>query len=388
MLKIENFWESYLGNVAARQVRDIHLELHESGFLLRERIPSGLVVVDSGERIAGNQLLAAICYKAGLDARDEILEGRLLTDSAEFRLSIIPTEAGRSCVLRVLPLGGDTQKGFPEADFSVAQRKVLEHGLTSQRGWILICGPTGSGKTTTLYYLLSQLNTGDKKIITVEDPVEQAIPGIVQTEVRAKQNWPMAGALRRILRHDPDVIMLGEIRDRETAEIASRAALTGHKVLSTIHSADALGVVDRLRDLGVSNALLGEIMELSIAQRLLPRNCVHCREPCVETAASKSLGELFVGAMIGKGCHNCAFRGLAGTVMLAEILNWSAKLRQSTQLGEPRTELMGVISQQEFNGLPAQIIARLTKGDISPAVGLNCLRSLPDYKYSRHRGWF
>lgn len=382
-----NFWESYLANVVSRRVRDVHLELHEDGYHLRERISSGLTLVESGELLAGRQLLASIGYKAGLDLGDEIQEGRLLTDSAEFRISMIPTEGGCSCVMRVLPPGDDLRNLSPEPEFSAEKRSAIEAGLTGNQGWILLCGPTGSGKTTTLYYLLSRLNDGFCKIITVEDPVERAIPGIVQTEVQAQQGWGMTEALRRILRHDPDVIMLGEIRDSSTAEIASRAALTGHKVLSTIHSADAVGVVDRLRDLGVSNGLQAEIMEMSIAQRLLPRNCIHCRRASDTAIAATSAGMQTNAGMVGEGCNNCAFRGLAGTVMLAEVLTWSSELREMIRSGAQRTALMALLHKQKFSGLEQQIGTRIDTGDISPVVGLSCLQSLPGYKYSRRREW-
>lgn len=384
---MRNFWKSYLENVVSRQVRDVHLELYSDSFMLRERISSGLVVVESGALAEGRKLLSALAFQAGLETGREIQEGRLVTDAAELRISIIPTEGGCSCVMRVLA-PGEESGSLTTPVFSPIQSVVIEKCLQSPHGWILLCGPTGSGKTTTLYHLLSKLNTGDKKIITVEDPVERAIEGIVQTEVCAQRGWTMPEALRRILRHDPDVIMLGEIRDPETADIASRAALTGHKVLSTLHSADALGVVERLRDLGVSNGVQAEVMELSIAQRLLPGNCIHCRQPNESMKSDAANWRFGCSGMIGGGCINCQFKGLAGTVMLAELIHWHHDLRQYIRSGALRPEITKKLADQRFSGLPEQIVARVDAGDISPMVGISCLMSLPDYKYSPHHESF
>jgi general secretion pathway protein E len=211
----------------------------------------------------------------------------------------------------------------------------LREALAEPNGIILVTGPTGSGKTTTLYAALKQLNDGRRNILTVEDPVEYAVEGVGQTQVNAKVGLDFAAGLRAILRQDPDVVMVGEIRDRETADIAVQASLTGHLVLSTVHTNDAVGAITRLKDLKVEPFLLASTLRAVIAQRLVRRLCEACREPVqADTGVAAMLG-LDAGAVIWRprGCEACGQTGFKGRVGVFEAIRVDETVRRHIYAG-------------------------------------------------------
>jgi general secretion pathway protein E len=251
----------------------------------------------------------------------------------DIRVSTMPTVHGESIVMRLLdrssvflPLEG---LGFGEATV-----KRIERLITLPHGIVLVTGPTGSGKTTTLYAALDKINSPDRKILTVEDPVEYQLKGVNQIPVKSKIGLTFATGLRHIVRQDPDVILVGEIRDLETAEIAIQAALTGHLVFSTLHTNDAPGAITRLQDMGVESFLLSSVLEGVLAQRLVRRICRACREP--ETPSPADLQALGVSVdrpitlFRGRGCAECRGTGYRGRTGIYELFEITEEVRSLT----------------------------------------------------------
>ena len=318
---------------------DIHIEPFEKGLRLRYRTDG--VLVDATPPPKQMQLALASRFKimSSLDIAERRLpqDGRMRIrvggKDYDLRVSIMPTVHGEKVVLRVLDktnLSASLEKlGLDPGTFNRVKSAVdAPHGL------ILVTGPTGSGKTTTLYSALNELNNPIFNIVTVEDPVEFQIPGINQVPVKKEIGLTFANALRSILRQDPDIIMIGEIRDTETAEIAIEAALTGHQVLSTMHCNDAPGAVARLDDMGIAPFLISSSVILSCAQRLMRRICSHCKEPV--TYPQKMYSDLdinpsmFDGVTLyrGRGCDRCKNSGYAGRIAIIEAMTVSDEIRK------------------------------------------------------------
>lgn len=260
----------------------------------------------------------------------------------DVRVSCVPAVHGESIVLRLLPKKrSDLDLGT--LGLSAAQRTTFAQWLDWPNGLVLVTGPTGSGKSTTLYSALAAMQRGERKIVTVEDPVELRLPRVVQIQVHAEIGYSFARALRAILRHDPDVIMIGEIRDRETAEIAVQAALTGHLVLATLHTNDALSAVTRLVDMGVEPFLLGAALRGVMAQRLVRRVCSSCAqaEPADRPTSAESITTFeTAGAMRGMGCPQCQHTGYKGRIGLYELVPVSAALQHLVSAAAPFQELV------------------------------------------------
>jgi len=318
---------------------DIHIEPFEKGLRLRYRIDG--VLADATPPPKQMQLALASRFKimSSLDIAERRLpqDGRMRVrvggKDYDLRVSIMPTVHGEKIVLRVLDksnLSASLDKlGLDQETFR--QFKVA---VDAPHGLILVTGPTGSGKTTTLYSALNELNNPIFNIVTVEDPVEFQIPGINQVPVKKEIGLTFANALRSILRQDPDIIMIGEIRDTETAEIAIEAALTGHQVLSTMHCNDAAGAIARLDDMGIAPFLISSSVILSCAQRLMRRICSHCKE--VVTYPQKMYEDLnidvsfFDGVSLyrGRGCDRCKNSGYAGRMAIIEAMTASDEIRK------------------------------------------------------------
>ena len=318
---------------------DIHIEPFEKGMRLRYRIDG--VLVDATPPPKQMQLALASRFKimSSLDIAERRLpqDGRMRVrvggKDFDLRVSIMPTVHGEKIVLRVLDksnLSASLDKLGLDADTFTQFKQAIDapHGL------ILVTGPTGSGKTTTLYSGLNELNSPVFNIITVEDPVEFQIPGINQVPVKKEIGLTFANALRSILRQDPDIIMIGEIRDTETAEIAIEAALTGHQVLSTMHCNDAPGAIARLDDMGIAPFLISSSVILSCAQRLMRRTCSHCKEPVVYPP--KMYQDLLIDPSMldgvtlyrGRGCERCKNTGYAGRLAIIEAMTVSDEIRK------------------------------------------------------------
>ncbi|MDD5139100.1 MAG: ATPase, T2SS/T4P/T4SS family [Verrucomicrobiales bacterium] len=318
---------------------DIHLEPFEKTMRLRYRVDG--VLLDATPPPKQMQLALASRFKimSNLDIAERRLpqDGRMRVKVSgkdfDLRVSVMPTVHGEKIVLRVLDktnLSASIDKLGLDADTF----RSFKTAIDAPHGLILVTGPTGSGKTTTLYSALNELNSPVYNIITVEDPVEFQIPGINQVPTKKEIGLSFANALRSILRQDPDIIMIGEIRDTETAEIAIEAALTGHQVLSTMHCNDAPGAIARLDDMGIAPFLISSSVILSCAQRLMRRICSHCKEPV--SYPDKMFNDLgiepgvFSGVQLyrGRGCDRCKNSGYAGRMAIIEAMNITDQIRK------------------------------------------------------------
>ncbi len=313
-----------------RRASDIHLEPLERRFRIRYRVDGVLHEVEGPPR----RLQPAILSRVKLMAEISIAEKRVPQDgrisfalegkSVDLRVSTLPTAFGESIVLRILDSGG-LRLGLPELGFFSDDQAAFERVIALPDGIFLVTGPTGSGKSTTLYSALSALNQPDRKIITVEDPVEYEIAGINQVQVRRDVGMTFAAALRSMLRQAPNIIMVGEIRDRETAEIAVNASLTGHLVFSTLHTNDAPGAVSRLFDIGIKPFLVSASLRAVLAQRLVRRICPGCAAPVIpRERLLEALGVAFAGVKEGnfregRGCPDCNHTGFRGRIGIFEL---------------------------------------------------------------------
>jgi len=318
---------------------DIHLEPFEKVMRLRYRIDGVLLDATPPPKQMQLALASRLKIMSNLDIAERRLpqDGRMRVKVSgkdyDLRVSSLPTVHGEKIVLRVLDksnLSASIDRlGLDEATF-----KQFKAAIDAPHGLILVTGPTGSGKTTTLYSALNELNNPTWNIVTVEDPVEFQIPGINQVPTKKEIGLTFANALRSILRQDPDIIMIGEIRDTETAEIAIEAALTGHQVLSTMHCNDAPGAIARLDDMGIAPFLISSSVILSCAQRLMRRICSHCKEPVTYPAKMfEDLGidpGMFDGVQLyrGRGCDRCKNSGYVGRMAIIEVMPVSDQIRK------------------------------------------------------------
>ena len=321
-------------------VSDIHFESYKNGIKVRFRIDGVLKVVDT----IPNKLKQAVTARLKLISKMNISENRLPQDGRismkissqelDIRASSVPTAFGESFVLRLL--GNESvDLTLDNMGFHSDNLSLLKQMLKKPNGIILTTGPTGSGKTSTLYAALNYINSEEIKIITVEDPVEYQLDDISQIQVKSSIDFTFANALRSILRQDPDVIMIGEIRDSETAQIAIQSALTGHLVLSTLHTNSAIGAISRLLDMGIEYFLLKSSIVGLMAQRLARRLCSHCKEPITLTDEQKAIYniDLLTEALEGTmnpckavGCKVCNYTGYKGRIPILEILPFDEKL--------------------------------------------------------------
>ena len=308
---------------------DIHVEPSEDRVVIRLRVDGILVEAPALPAAMRTALVSRIKVMADLNIAERRLpqDGRMRVavrgNEIDLRVATSPSIHGESVVMRILDRA-NLALDFATLGFSDALADKLRHVLAKPYGIVLVTGPTGSGKTTTLYAALSEMNTGTRKILTVEDPIEYRLPGIVQTQVNAGIGLTFAASLRSFLRQDPDVMMVGEIRDLETAQIAVQSALTGHIILSTLHTNTAAGAVTRLLDMDVEPFLLTSTLNAVLAQRLVRRLCPDCRTPyhpsetqCTALGVVQSADLSFYEA---KGCSNCRNRGYVGRIALIELL--------------------------------------------------------------------
>ncbi len=320
---------------------DIHVEPFERSLRLRYRIDGILqeIPLPKGVERLKRAVASAIKIMANADIaerrkpHDGRIKVRANNNDYDLRVSILPSAWGETCCLRILNRGS-TRVDLDHLGLSPNQLPKIAKLTDLPHGVILLTGPTGSGKTTTLYALLSRLNTGEQKIITVEDPIEYQMHGIDQIQVHSKIGLTFASILRNILRHDPDVILIGEIRDSETADIAVRCSLTGHLVLSTLHTNDAPSAVTRLTDMGVEPYLIASCVEGVVAQRLVRRVCPLCKDPftpppqLVEEITALYPDKAATATFVqGHGCPNCAFTGYRGRSAINEVMIMNDSLR-------------------------------------------------------------
>jgi len=371
----------------AIQVRasDIHIEPQEEEVRVRLRVDGLLRELTRLPLGVLNSMISRIKIMAGMDIAEKRLpqDGRfqftLGKHSVDLRVSSLPTIYGEKIVMRLLDQGA-MLLSLDELGFLPDIQERFTSLIRSTYGMLLITGPTGSGKTTTLYAALNALNSLEKNIITIEDPVEYLLPGINQVRVNPKAGLTFASGLRSILRQDPDIIMVGEIRDRETADIAVRAATTGHLVFSTLHTNNAAGAVTRLLDMGIEAYLANSSLIGVVAQRLVRKICPHCRENyrpepgSPEKAWLPDVGELWRG----RGCERCHFTGYSGRTGIHEILAMNEELRglvtakasaaaiKETAVARGMVSLMedGLLKARQGITTVAEVLRVSTGGDI------------------------
>jgi general secretion pathway protein E len=320
-----------IAQAVEKRSSDIHIEPFEKEFRVRYRIDGVLYSQEPPAR----ELKAAIISRVKLMAKLNIAERRLPQDGrikikvlgreVDLRVSTLPTLYGESVVMRLLDRSAGDFYDLQRLGFDEFMLSRMEHYTSLPHGIFLVTGPTGSGKSTTLYSALKRINLPDKKIITIEDPVEYQMDGINQIHVNPQIGLTFASGLRHIVRQDPDIIMVGEIRDRETADIAIRAALTGHFVYSTLHTNDAPSAITRLTDMGVENYLISSTVVAVLAQRLVRVICRHCKEPA---GSRLSPDGSTVRCWRGAGCDRCFGSGFSGRVGVFELMELNDELRQ------------------------------------------------------------
>jgi type IV pilus assembly protein PilB len=334
VIKIVNL---ILAQAVKEKASDIHIEPFHTALKLRYRIDGELIAAESPPKALQLAITSRIKILAGLNIAERRLpqDGRfrirVMGKDVDLRISILPTAHGEKIVIRILDKsalsGGIDHLGMDQDTLSKFRKSI-----DAPHGMILVTGPTGSGKTTTLYSVLHEMNNPEYNIVTVEDPIEYELPGINQVAVRNDIGLDFASALRSILRQDPDIVMVGEIRDNETADIAVKAALTGHQVLSTLHTNDAAGAITRLDDMGIEPFLISSSILMTCAQRLVRRICTNCREEFrPEPEMFARLGMEAKGDVTfyhGSGCDRCKGRGYLGRAAIIEALPVSEAVRR------------------------------------------------------------
>lgn len=357
-----------------RNASDVHIHPFVGGGAIRFRIDGRLrrIATIPNETLGG--LARYFKAQAGLepnplkpqDGRLRLAYGRREID---VRLSILPAYDGDRIVCRLL----DQSRNFSlqQSRFSTTDQQTLRRMTNNSAGIVLLTGPTGSGKTSTLYALLAELNSVDVNVMTIEDPVEYVLPGISQVQVNEKQGLSFADTLRSILRQDPDIVLVGEIRDGETARIATQAALTGHLVLSTLHTNDALGTLPRLLDLGLDASILADALLGVVSQRLVRRLCEACRQPTqAPHLPSESEFQRLTGeypAYRPAGCQACDYTGFSGRLPVIESLEVSLPLRQAIVAGERRQDELARIAGTYRRSMASSAKDWIVSGQTTPA---------------------
>jgi general secretion pathway protein E len=362
---------------------DIHFEPEEHYLGVRCRVDGVMVAL---KQLPAN-VIAAVSSRVKLMAKLDIGEKRLPQDGRiqyqvgerllDMRVSTLPGIHGESIVLRILDRS-DVNVSLEQLGMPKDVLDSYQHAITQPFGMILVTGPTGSGKTTSLYGTLEKINTGVQKIITVEDPVEYQLQGITQIHMNAKIGLTFAAGLRSIVRQDPDIIMVGEIRDGETAQIAIESALTGHLVFSTLHTNDAAGAITRLQDMGVDTYLISSSLLAVMAQRLVRRICPDCSQPHSLTVEEAQLLQIQTDdcqtLRRGTGCERCGQTGYRGRVGIYELLLMSDHIRHVVSTGADANAIRLAAQQEGLRTLRQDALEKLYAGITTPEEILRVTR--------------
>lgn len=367
----QNFLYHLIEEAYLEQASDIHFEIYEERCRVRFRIDGKLLeryVIEKGNYAA---LINQVKIQANLDISEKRLpqDGRILYDSGEnrfdIRVSSLPTINGEKVVMRLLTRQIELLE-LENLGFSLQQLEAYRSAIRRPHGLVLISGPTGSGKSTTLYATLRLLNEITSNILTIEDPVEYTLEGINQVQLKEEIGLTFTSALRTFLRQDPDIIMLGEIRDTDTAQMAIRSSLTGHLIFSTIHTNSAWGSVSRLIDMGVHPYLLSDTLILCMAQRLVRLLCPHCKyEIELEESVKLQLGEEWRGEKIYKavGCESCYYTGYSGRKAIYEVIPVDDELSAAIRRAE--SDISGLLKTRNIRTLRASAMELLRQGRTS-----------------------
>ena len=358
-----------IAQAVEKRASDIHLEPFEKEFRIRYRVDGILYNQDPPPR----EMKAAMISRVKLMAKLNIAERRLPQDGrikiktlgreVDLRVSTLPTLYGESVVMRLLDRSAGDFYDLGRLGFDKHMFSRMEHFTSMPHGIFLVTGPTGSGKSTTLYSALKRINLSDKKIITIEDPVEYQMDGINQIHVNTQIGLTFASGLRHIVRQDPDVIMVGEIRDRETADIAIRSSLTGHFVYSTLHTNDAPSAVTRLTDMGVENYLISSSLVAVLAQRLVRLICDRCKAPDGTRIAPD--GET-VPCFRGRGCETCFGSGYTGRVGIFELMELNDEIRKQIMRGDDALAITAVARRNGMRSLREDGWLKISHGLTTP----------------------
>jgi general secretion pathway protein E len=358
-----------IAQAVEKRASDIHLEPFEKEFRIRYRIDGILYNQDPPPR----EMKAAMISRVKLMAKLNIAERRLPQDGrikiktlgreVDLRVSTLPTLYGESVVMRLLDRSAGDFYDLGRLGFDKHMFSRMEHFTAMPHGIFLVTGPTGSGKSTTLYSALKRINLSDKKIITIEDPVEYQMDGINQIHVNTQIGLTFASGLRHIVRQDPDVIMVGEIRDRETADIAIRSSLTGHFVYSTLHTNDAPSAISRLTDMGVENYLISSSLVAVLAQRLVRLICDRCKAPDGTRIAPD--GES-VPCFRGHGCETCFGSGYTGRVGIFELMELNDEIRKQIMRGDDALSITSVARRNGMRSLREDGWLKISRGLTTP----------------------
>ena len=355
-----------------KSATDIHIEPFENISIVKYRIDGILHKVKEIPIYLHSAIVSRIKILSKLD----IAEKRLPQDGKfsfkignleyDIRVSTLPTVWGETVVLRLLSKG-NVDIDLDKLGFSKEHLKIIKELIRVSHGMILVTGPTGSGKTTTLYAMLKLMNDGTKKIVTVEDPVEYTIPGITQVQVNEKIGLTFSKTLRSILRQDPDIIMIGEIRDKDTADIAVRAALTGHLVLATLHTNDSISAFTRLINIGVENFLVASAVVGILSQRLVRRICNACKESYKPSTLEKGIMEKFGFRDVqklyrGRGCSACNYTGFKGRTVIAEVLVNNEEIRDNILSNFNQSKLENIAKSNGWKPLIVDGINKAIQG--------------------------
>lgn len=351
-----------------QRASDIHIEPQTDSLRIRFRVDGVLQEVPLNGRENAAALVARLKILANLDIAERRMpqDGQftllLQEKAASFRLSTLPTRCGEKAVIRLLQ--NDAQSiALENLGMSQTALRHFKEALARPQGLILVTGPTGSGKTFTLYSGLSSLNTPGRNLCSVEDPIEIPLPGINQTQIHPRAGLEFSHVLRALLRQDPDIIMIGEIRDGETAEIAINAAQTGHLVLSTLHTNSTLETLTRMGQIGIPGYLLASALKLVIAQRLVRRLCPHCREPAEAVAHfPRSLWPGTIQNWHAPGCERC-YSGFYGRLALFELLPVTVRLQNAIAANRSQEELVEIMHQQKVNSLFVEGLHCVNRGE-------------------------
>ncbi len=362
--KVDEILDFILRSAIDLSASDIHLESISSSMVVKFRIDSMLRTFLLLDSRYSNQIIRFIKLKCNIDISKTLhpLEGRFSLDfsqiSIDCRISIIPTIKGEKLTIRLLNIN-DSKLNIEEIGFSKEELDLVKTKINLMSGFVLVCGPTGSGKSTTLCALINDINDGTKNIITIEDPVEYFIDGVVQVNISKNEDYRFSNMLKFSLRQDPDVLMIGEIRDDETADISLKASITGHLVFSTIHTKSSVGVIERLVDLKMQPYLIADAVSLIINQRLVRILCDKCK---TIDSASK---DLFSNDTVYKacGCQEClgtGYKGRKAVFEILEITNTDAELIRTKKWDK---------LENKYVSLESKIISMIKRGDTSVEEG-------------------
>jgi len=363
---------------------DIHVEPEEGGVAVRYRIDGVLRQVMKIPRQAGLPLISRIKIMSSLDIADRLRpqDGRARVavngQPIDLRVSTLPAQLGEKVVIRILDSRA-TVKSLDSLGLNPGEAEAIKRLLENHEGILLVTGPTGSGKTTTLYSAINQIKSEGVNIVTVEDPVEYRMQGIVQVQVQEKAGLTFAAALRSILRQDPNVVLVGEIRDKETAQIAVQASLTGHLVLSTLHTNDAANAVTRLVDIGVESYKIAASLRGVVAQRLMRKLCLTCKEVWIEAPPERLRRWIPKGTPLYRaaGCPDCAMTGYRGRFSILEILTMTPELERLIAAGEVADRIAEAAQRGGMKSLWDSGLAHVTRGE-STLEELTRVVDIPD----------